>query len=69
VPAALPHREGRVFQWRRGGYKDRERQGGGQIKTAWRGALRRAELSADLTPHDLRHTWASWHYAVNHDLL
>lgn len=22
-----------------------------------------------ITPHDLRHTWASWHYAVHRDLL
>jgi integrase len=44
VLAALPHRDGRVFQWRRGEYKDRERQGGGQIKTAWRcDPTRRAE--------------------------
>jgi hypothetical protein len=21
------------------------------------------------TPHDLRHTWASWHYALHRDLL
>jgi integrase len=44
----------------------RERGYGGQIKTAWRGALRRAGL-ADLSPHDLRHTWASWHYALHRD--
>ncbi|GAN72157.1 integrase [Acetobacter syzygii] len=23
----------------------------------------------DFTPHDLRHTWASWHYCVHRDLL
>ena len=26
-------------------------------------------LDPQLTPHDLRHTWASWHYAVYRDLL
>jgi hypothetical protein len=26
-------------------------------------------LDPELTPHDLRHTWASWHYALNRDLL
>jgi integrase len=27
------------------------------------------EARPELTPHDLRHTWASWHYALNRDLL
>jgi integrase len=78
--ANLPHREGRVFRWttrtRKDGtvrrivdYADRERRYGGQIKTAWRGAIERAGLDPALTPHDLRHTWASWHYALNRDLL
>lgn len=31
-----------------------------EIKTAWKRALRDAEL-ADFTWHDLRHTWATWH--------
>lgn len=63
-------RDRRVFVNGRGmAYADRGRQGGGQIKTAWRGAIRRSGLPADLSPHDLRHTWASWHYAVNRDLL
>jgi integrase len=78
--ANLPHRDGRVFRWetktRRDGtarrsaeYADRERQYGGHIKTAWRGAIRRAGLDPALTPHDLRHTWASWQYALHRDLL
>jgi integrase len=73
--ASLPEREGPVFRWqspqgkRAAAYLDRGRREGGQIKTAWRGALRRAELGTELTPHDLRHTWASWHYAVYRDLL
>jgi integrase len=52
---------------RRQAYKDRNREYGGQIKTAWRGARERAGLPRHLTPHDLRHTWASWHYAVHKD--
>jgi integrase len=50
-------------------YADRERRCGGQIKTAWRGALRRAGLDPALRVHDCRHTWASWHYALHRDLL
>ncbi|WP_264787539.1 tyrosine-type recombinase/integrase [Gluconobacter roseus] len=23
----------------------------------------------DITPHDLRHTWATWHYCLHKDLL
>jgi integrase len=40
---------------------------GGQFKTAWRGAIRRSGIDPKLTPHDLRHTWASWHYALHKD--
>src|SRR5262249_30059977 len=50
-------------------YADRGREEGGQIKRAWRGAIRRAGLDPKLTPHDLRHTWASWRYALHRDLL
>ncbi len=101
--AALPHRQGRVFrpvrprrkgraetgqQWRVGeAWRSTDRNGGGQIKTAWAGAWRRAGLPGtwhewtsakgtrekrfqpSLRPHDLRHTAASWHYAVHTDLL
>jgi integrase len=72
-----PHIADRLGAVRRDGqalraaaYADRNREGGGQIKTAWRGAVKRAGLTATgVTPHDLRHSWASWHYAVNRDLL
>jgi integrase len=78
--ANLPHREGKVFRWatkpRKDGsvariadYADRERRAGGQIRRGWDGAIRRAGLNPELRPHDLRHTWASWHYALNRDLL
>jgi len=61
---------GKVFRTNTGlPYSDRERQGGGQIKTAWKAAIRRARLPPEITPHSLRHTWASWHYAVHRDLL
>jgi integrase len=47
-------------EWNGGG-------GGGQIKTAFDGACRRAGIE-DFTPHCCRHTWATWHYQANHDL-
>ena len=40
-------------------YTDREREEGGQIKTGWQGACRRAGI-ANLRPHDLRHTFGTW---------
>ena len=76
--ASLQRRDGRVFRTPAGEpyATSRERGYGGQIKTAWRGALRRAfsEIAGNyansmLTPHDLRHSWASWHYALHRDPL
>jgi len=68
--AVLPNQSGPVFLTHGARpYADRARQGGGQIKTAWRATCRRAGLGPEITPHDLRHTWASWHYAVHRDLL
>ena len=70
VLEALGHREGPVFLTHRGEpYADRDREGGGQIKTAWKLTKRRAKIEMEFTPHDLRHTWASWHYAVHKDPL
>jgi integrase len=67
--SALEDRDGRVFgRPDRQPYADRA-FGGGQIKTAWRGAVRRAGLDPALRVHDLRHCWASWHYALHKDLL
>jgi integrase len=68
--ANLPHREGPVFRSDKGApYADRRGAYGGQIKNGWKGALRRAGLDPELTPHDLRHTWASWQYALDRDLV
>lgn len=68
--ANLPGREGRVFRTDSGApYHDAERQYGGQIKTAWRSALRRAQITVPTSPHDLRHSWATWFWSVSKDLL
>jgi integrase len=68
--ANLPHRDGMIFRRPDGRpYEDTAGRYGGQIKTAWRGAIRRAGLRDELTPHACRHTWASWHYALHKDLL
>jgi integrase len=70
--ANLAHREGMVFRTDDGKpyainkTKD-DRHYGGQIKTAWKGARKRAGLGKEFTPHTCRHTWASWHYALNLD--
>jgi len=72
---------GRVFPWmtrpsllhgskaKAVDYVDRERKGGSVFKTAMKGAIRRAGLNPEMTFHDLRHTWASWHYAIHKDVL
>jgi integrase len=78
--ANMPHREGPVFRRHYGytnwkgekkalgaPYVDREGKGGGQVKTAWKKMLERAGIS-DFTPHDCRHTWATWHYRENKDI-
>jgi len=60
---ALPGREGRVFLQANGApFRDTGRTSGGQIKTAFNAACRRAGLE-EVSPHTLRHTWASWRYA------
>lgn len=66
--ANLDHREGAVFRtW--GGKPYRQgREYGGQIKTAFSGALKRSGVN-HITPHGLRHTWASWFYASSKDIL
>lgn len=81
----VPQREGMVFR-RDDGEPYAARDGdGGQIKTAFRAACRRAGMGEwglvvsdagpgrrwlpAVTPHDLRHSWASWHYAVHRDPL
>jgi integrase len=74
VLANLPHRDGEVF--RRGDGEPYERlrddendtSAGSRIKKAFAAACKRAGIK-NFTPHDCRHTWATWHYAKNRDLL
>jgi integrase len=72
--ANLPHREGEVFRRPDGSPYERpdidddvDTSAGTRIKTAFRGACRRAGIT-DFHPHDCRHTWATWHYVANRDL-
>jgi integrase len=92
--ASLPHRDGFVFRppprvvgvetIQAPRYTDLNREGGGQVRSAFAGACRRAGLPGrwvettkkehrywqpTVRLHDLRHTWASWHYAMNRDVL
>lgn len=48
-------------------YESRRGEGGGQVSTGWTGMLRRAGIE-NFTPHDCRHTWATWHYIANRDI-
>lgn len=65
--ANMSHRVGPVFRKPDGQPYPRNLDGGGQIKTAFQGACRRAKLSG-VSPHTLRHTWATWYYQEHRDL-
>jgi len=79
-PARMHH--GKMVQAKR--YADHGRAGGGQVATAFGTACRRAGLPGrwvettrkadrywqpELRLHDLRHTWASWHYLIHRSEL
>ncbi len=79
--ANLPHLRGAVFRRPVGRAQDprkanapigyayaRNKGGGGQVKVAWKGMCSRAGIT-NFTPHDCRHTWATWHYRANKDIL
>jgi integrase len=71
--ANLSGRTGEVFRRPDGKPYSRPRtpddtSAGTRIKTAFAGACRRAGIT-DFHPHDLRHTFATWHYAANRDLV
>jgi integrase len=70
--ANLPHRDGEVFRRPDGLPYARLREGATSasdgIRKAFANACTRAGIK-DFTVHDCRHTWATWHYAANRDLL
>jgi integrase len=71
--ANLPHRDGEVFRrpdglpYERPEDDDEDRSAGTRIKTAFRGACKRAGI-VDFHPHDCRHTFATWHSVHNRNL-
>lgn len=67
--ANLAGREGAVFRHRDGQPYEPRLGVGGQIKTAWAGARRRAGLRAELTPHSCRHSWATWQFDLHKNPL
>jgi integrase len=68
-PGAKGQRDerGKVISKKWAPYADREGRGGGQLSTGWATLCKRAEID-NFTPHDCRHTWATWHYAANRDI-
>lgn len=60
---------GAVFRTPKGRPYKLRKNGGGQIEAAFATARKAAGLGEDVTPHVLRHTWATWHWAQNKDLL
>lgn len=69
---ALKHRAAEVFRRPDGEPYARptmpnDTSAGSRIATAFAGACRRAGIT-DFSPHDCRHTWATWHYQHNRDL-
>ncbi len=64
---AINRRKGPVFLTDEGKPYAERTGGGGMIKTAWSTMLEAAEVT-DFTPHDCRHTWATWYYQKNRDL-
>jgi integrase len=69
--AALPYRDGAVIHSRYGeGYSiGPPGQRAARVSGVFRRAMEAAGLSTAITPHVLRHTWASWHYAQHRDLI
>ena len=58
---------GRAFRTPYGKEIAMRHKGGGQMQAAFNRARDAAGLGRDVTPHVLRHTWATWHYAQTKD--
>jgi integrase len=68
VLADFSHRSGPVFLRHDGKpYEQNDNAYGGQIATAFNKACQRAGIK-DFTPHDCRHTWATWLYVNTRDI-
>jgi len=70
--ANLSHREGEIFRRPDGLPYERPKRvddtsAGSRIKRAFGNACRRAGIE-NFSVHGCRHTWATWHYAMNRDL-
>ena len=61
--------EGRLFLTPKGAPYVIRDHGGGQIAAAFGKARRAADLGNEVTPHVLRHTFATWFYAQTTDTL
>lgn len=59
--------EGHLFRTPKGQPYIMRNNCGGQIQTAFNNARDRAGLGQDVTPHVIRHTWATWFYAATRD--
>lgn len=67
--AGIKGRTGHIFRNRRGDpYRATEEGGGGQLRKPWARICEAAGV-VGVTPHGMRHSWASWHYALHKDLL
>jgi integrase len=64
----LPHRDGEVFRRPDAKPYQRRHHAGGEVKTAFKSACRRAGISG-LTPRDLRDAWALRHLASGCTIL
>lgn len=61
--------DGAAFRTQHGeAYKIRPNNSGGQFSVPFNRARLAAGLGDDVTPHVLRHTWATWFYGVNRNL-
>lgn len=66
IKSDLPQ-DGPIFLTPKGKPYIMRTNGGGQIAGAMRKACESADLGPDVTPHTLRHTWATWYYSATRD--